>query len=414
VLTDEPPEEELRLGSTTERRVRLPRLPTRARLGLVVLLAAAVATPLIVNSSNGGRPSAAPAATNSTSAVPNPPITRPPSTVLIRTPITRPPVVRHTQPFLLGIHQPWELFARGDRSVVRIQFGRGRVTTTDVPPLASSGGVSFVVGNGSALVRPYDYVPGYVIPDGRRTGQPAAAFDCGGPAFPGPRPGTVWIAPCRGETHRMLLTRLDGARTGVSIKIPPGLSPLDAMPDGRGYLLFLGSDTITASPATFDVRPGRTTVVTRDTVLAAGPTRWLIEHCRHSQCTATVVNRTTSARRRLPTVVPPAESLGTISPDGRTAAFINAFTPPAAIEILDLRTGAVRMVPIRPDFVDIPVMVWSPDSRWLFLLDRHGSLYAVLDPAGQAMEMSELTPLLRLPPLRQLAIRPVPTSAARH
>lgn len=394
------PEEELRLGARTDRQFRLRHGNWWWGIGALVVVAAAVAIPLTAT----GRQSPNPSGTHPTR--PSASVAAPPSTVLTKTPLaTHRPVVRRTSRFLLGIHRDWELFARGDSSVVRIQFARGRVTTTEVPALASTGPVSFVVANRDALVRPIDYVPGYVIPDGRRTAKPSAALDCGGPAFPGPRPGAVWIAPCRGETHKMLLTRLDGTRTGGSIEIPRGLSSLDALPDGRGYLIFVGSDTIAASAATIDVRPGQTTVVTRDKVLAAGPTRWLLERCRHKHCTATVVNRNTGARRRLPTVVPPAESLGTISPDGRTAAFINAFTSPALVEVLDLRTGGVRIVPIRPDFVDMPAMVWSPDSRWLFVLDRHGILYAVRRPIGDTLAMTALTPWLHLPTLRQLAIR---------
>lgn len=68
---------------------------------------------------------------------------------------------------LLGVRAGWELFGRGLGVVVRIEFARGRITRTTQPALASSGPVTFVADAEGALVRPIDFVPGYLIPDGQ-------------------------------------------------------------------------------------------------------------------------------------------------------------------------------------------------------------------------------------------------------
>src|SRR5580692_10908908 len=47
---------------------------------------------------------------------------------------------------LLGVRGGWELVGYGPNRAVRVQLARGRVTQTLVPPLASTGPVSFVAG----------------------------------------------------------------------------------------------------------------------------------------------------------------------------------------------------------------------------------------------------------------------------
>ena len=64
----------------------------------------------------------------------------------------------------------------GPDGVVRIELARGRITRTAVPPVDSSGPISFLAGPGSAIVRPLDAVAGYAVPDG------IAALDAGRPA----------------------------------------------------------------------------------------------------------------------------------------------------------------------------------------------------------------------------------------
>jgi hypothetical protein len=389
------PEEELHLGPRNRLTAEvLKRFGWRWRAGAAVVIAAAVAIPLIVTS----QPKAPSAAPHSST----------PLHVATREhPTSRKPTTRRTRPFLLGIHQGWELFGRGDSSVVRIEFSRGRVTTTPVPPLRSSGPVFFVVGRHAALVRPLDFVPGYLIPDGKRAEQPAHPLDCGGPALPGPGPDTVWVPRC-GDTssHRLLLTRLDGTRAGVSVPVPGGNSPIEVQPDGQGHLLFPGS--LIGSVATFDIRPGRT-ASTFDRVVAVGPTRWLVQSCtRDGRCgDDAVVNRANGKHRKLAVRFAGGYGLGVISPDGSSAAL--PMPPPnPTIVYVDLTTGAFRGLLSNPRANDEQTMAWSPDSRWLFVLSRDGTLYAVDGRTGRVV--TNLSGTLHLPPLDQLAIRPAPSS----
>jgi hypothetical protein len=115
------------------------------------------------------------------------------------------------------------------------------------------------------------------------------------------------------------------------------------------------------------------------------------------------VNRRTGAQRRLPGVDAPTSVPGIISPDGRTAALLDEATKPASVALLNLTTGALHVVPISADVADPQAMVWAPDSRTLFALDRHGILCAVSRQTKQVIWY--LTSMLHLPTLRQLAIR---------
>lgn len=399
MAVDDPAEEELQLGPNPDRRFRIPRLSWRWRIAGIVVVATAVAAPLVINTDRHDVP---------VRHRPAVPIAHTPSTVLTRiASITAPPFVRQELRHLLGGRGHWQLFGRGDRGIVRIQLDQGRITTTAVPALASTGAVSFLVGSWGAFVRPFDYVPAYLIPDGQQARLPARNLECGGPALPGPRPGTMWLASCKASSRRVLLTRADGTRTGIAVQVPLGHSILAALPDGRGNLVFPGFETFPGSPrsaATLDVRPGGTDVVTRrDRLIAVGPSRWLLEQCSFHQCDAVVVNRRTGARHTLRGVDAPTQVPGIISPDGRTAALQDVATKPASIALLNLTTGALHVVPISADVTDPQAMVWSPDSRTLFALDRHGILCAVSRQTKQVIWY--LTSMLNLPTLRQVAIR---------
>jgi hypothetical protein len=313
---------------------------------------------------------------------------------------------------LLGVRARWELFGRGPGEVVRIQFARGRITWTAHPPLSSGGPVTFVTDAEGALVRPIDFVPGYLIPDGEPAREAPGALDAGGPAFPGPDPRHLWV-PSSTNDDRMVLVGMDGRRTGPSIAAPPQSSPVNtslfAIPDQTGYLLFPGIGGV------YDVRPSGSSRVTTGTVLAVGPTRWLTAECNnHAHCRPVVIDRSTGVRyplnTRLSGAVP--STAGVISPDGATVAVLVG-SPQARIEIIDLVTGTAHALPLRIDLSEVDLgwawesMVWSPDSRWLFI--ANGDLYAVSQRTGQLTNLSHtLGPTL--PQLLQLSMRNVPTS----
>lgn len=310
---------------------------------------------------------------------------------------------------LLGVSAGWELFGRGDGVVVRIQLARGRITRTTVPALQSSGPVSFLVGPNLAIVRPIDYVPGYVVPDGKPAQQISASLSQGqsGPVFPGPDPNHIWV-PNLGGVTAMTLSNLDSADyAGTTISIPTGSSPLEAIPDGTGYLLFPSIGGV------YDARPDRLRRITTGALLAVGPTGWLTVECdARAHCVTVLINRATNARRLVgPAVTGSGSQHGVISPDGTKAALV-VQSPSPAIEIIDLATGAAHAPSLRIDLSTFAEesLVWSPDSRWLFTTrTQNGHLYAVNAHTDQITDLTDITGHA-LPNLSQIAIRGVPAN----
>jgi hypothetical protein len=388
------------------------RLRRRPKLLLLVVAAVAVAAAVtaVVGSggSPAGSPTALPRAANSRSSVPGPSSTA--SSGVVSTSAAKVTILGHP---LLGVRARWELFGRGPGEVVRIQFARGRITRTAHPPLSSGGPVTFVTDAEGALVRPIDFVPGYLIPDGEPAREAPGALGAGGPVFPGPDPRHLWVSSSTSDS-RMVLVGMDGRRTGPSIAAPPQGSPvnasLSAIPDQTGYLFFPGIGGV------YDVRPGGTSRVTTGTVLAVGPTRWLAAECNsRARCRLVVIDRSTGVRYPLSTHPPLStrsngadlSTVGVISPDGATAA-VPVGSPQARIEIIDLATGAAHALPLRIDLSGADTgwaweaMVWSPDSRWLFVAAR-GDLDAVSQRTGQITNLSHtLGPAL--PQLFQLSM----------
>ena len=330
-------------------------------------------------------------------APPPPPIAPPHRTPIVVTELGRP---------LLGVHGDWELFGRGDGAVVRIQFARGRITRTTVPPLASDGPVTFLVGPHQAVIRPLDYVPGYVVPDGRRAIPAPGALFVGGPAYPGPAPDLVWTQSNGSVDDALVLARIDGrpVHPRQRILVPSGFAPVGS--DHAGHLLVSGVG------GTYLDGPHGLTRITHGVVLAAGPTRWLTYDCdSRGRCAATVVDRTTGGRHRLPwsTVgLPGPVAPGSISPDGSTAALFRMDPQTSGmyrVELLDLRTGN-RMTPTvllnaENNYDQASALAWSPDGKWLFVAAANGELRAI-----NVHDHSVTTLLAQLPKLVQLAVRP--------
>jgi hypothetical protein len=297
---------------------------------------------------------------------------------------------------LLGVHAGWELFALASTGVVRIQLAKGRVVTTPIPPLRSSGPVSFVVGPSWAMVRPLDAVPGYDVRDGHAATEQDNPFEHGGLVLPGPDLGHLWLQS--GGDNVVRLVDLHGKSTGTAIHVPSDMTPFPVS-DGAGGVLFLGTGGM--------YEGGRSgfTRVTTGTVVAVGRTRILTIECddRH-RCAPEVTDRASGAHRTLARLTVPANaSMGVISPDGRTAA-IEELDPQgrSITHLIDLDTGADRTAGGYFDQSTYDnAQVWSPDSAWLFLTDAAGGLYAIDRASGEAQVLG-----LDLPPVTQLAIRP--------
>src|ERR1022692_5095392 len=126
--------EVLQFGSLRQRRWRRPRWLAPV---VMLLIAAGVAVVVVVTAAPGKKHSAAH----------GPGTAHGPVTV---TSVGHP---------LLGVRAGWELFGWGSGEVVRIQLAAGRITRTTVPPLQSTGPVTFLTGPHQVIIRPLDFVP---------------------------------------------------------------------------------------------------------------------------------------------------------------------------------------------------------------------------------------------------------------
>lgn len=371
-------------------------LPARHRprqRWLWLLLAAVLVGGLIVQA-NRHTPAAAPNAQRSRSAAPSG-ITAAPET-----PSTAPVTVTRLAHPLLGQTGSWTLFGRGGRALVRIDLARSEITRTVIPALQSSGPVYFVPAAGEVIIRPLDFVASYAVPDGRPVQPLPASFGPGGPIFPGPDPGHVWVASADELDPTVVLTSLDGHPTGTVIRLQdPGDSQV-AVGDGAGYLL------VTTSEGVYRAQPGQLRRLSNGPLLATGPTGWLVTECdRQGHCQRVLIDRTSYRRRVLgPEIAnshrPP---WGAISPDGGTAAIFDlGFDGLETIELLDLHTGSLRPtgLHLQREYDDSTIR-WSPDGSWLFAIDLEGGLDVLTLATGQIRSLP-----VTLSPLTQLAVRP--------
>ncbi|MGI8577342.1 MAG: TolB family protein [Nocardioidaceae bacterium] len=397
--------EQVEFGSAPGRH-RLPSWVTIAGVALVAVIAAAVI--VVVTTQHDDTTTASPTPVTPTATLPTvtiPTVAGPIAVPPAHAGSVAPPVaVRQLGHSLLGVMSGWELFGLGPNAVVRIQPAAGRITRTSFPGLESSGPVSFVAGSDRAIIRPYDLVPGYVVPDGRPAHRLPSAFRRAGPVIPGPDPGHVWVEAGSGSHLVMELVGMDGSKTGISVAVGTSNS-FSVSSDGQGYLMFIGTGGV------YDARPNAIRRITTGAVLAVGPTRWLTLECdNRDRCSNVVVDRATGARRAL---AGPMNDLsadtGVISPDGSTDAVFRAYTSGrGTLQLLDLATGAERSVPMT--IAERPFgggsAVWSPDSRWLFATTANGKLLVV---DAHTLRVDDFG--VPLPPINQLAFRSAPGTA---
>ena len=352
--------------------------PGRLLIACGAVLAAVVAVVAVVVTGHGN----------------NPPRARPASTGAVST--------SEAGPRLLGVRAGWELFGYGDGRVVRIQFASGRITQTAVPvhtpiPVQISGPASLVVGPHEAIISHLDFVPGYLVPDGRPARPLSGALGKGGIVIPGPQPGTAWVQATFQATS-MPLVRMDGTETGVSLRLPPRIDTSPATSDGRGGVLVVD---LGASSATYDdVRPGGSQPIA-GTLAAVGPTRWLVVDCHAGhRCSAAIVDPATGAQHTLPgsSAELPGGTPGVIAPDGSAAAYPAASGDRVTLRLLNLVSGSDQQIPVSLD-AEAPagqVLAWSPDSRWLFVVTAQGKLAAVDARTGHVEGLGVSLPRLSL------------------
>lgn len=297
---------------------------------------------------------------------------------------------------LLGVRAGWELFGLGPGELVRIQLARALITRTAFPALQSSGPVTLLAGPHQAIVRPLDYVPGYLVPDGRIARPLRGALSSGGVVLPGPRPGEFWMESGEGARMSMLLAGPDGKRLGPAVLTPMSSGWPSA--DGRGYLM------VQRRAGVYDEGPGWRRLVTSGAIAAAGTARWLAVQCPQGHCRYLVINPASGSRHFLAGRAPASRSVapfaGAVSPDGQFAALVlYGRDGKPFLRLLDLVSGAVLLsVPVNPDTSGNAV--WSPDGRWLFAVSPDGRLLAI-NPVTRAVQGLGVS----LPPLSELAIR---------
>jgi hypothetical protein len=305
---------------------------------------------------------------------------------------------------LLGVTAGWQLLAYGPGGMIRIQFAGGRITRTAVPPLQSTGSFSFVVGPSQAIIRPLDFVPGYLVPDGHPARRLRGALGRGTPAVvPGPQPGQVWVQAGYQATS-MSLVWLDGRMTGVSMRLPSSSGPRLAIPDGRGYALVYYVGAGAEADDVYDVRTSGYHRIA-GSIAAVGPTRWLTVDCNHQRCSNVVVDPASGKQRRLPGQPAQAPGIiapGVIAPDGSAAAVIGLSGRQVTLHLIDLASGTSLRIPVTLDqgSMDRQTLAWSPDSRWLFVVTAHGRLAAVSARTHRVEGLG-----VALPPVSQIAIR---------
>jgi hypothetical protein len=324
----------------------------------------------------------------------NPPRARPASTGAVST--------VEAGPRLLGVRASWELFGYGDGRLVRIQFASGRITQTAVP-VRSGDWVSLVVGPHEAIISRLDYLPGYLVPDGRPARPLSGVLGTGGIVLPGPQPGTAWVQAGPSATS-MPLVRMDGTETGVSARLPPDLGT-GAAPDGRGGVLVI--DYSPTGSTWDDVRPGGFQQMRiAGTVAAVGPTRWLVTDCHAGRrCSSAIVDPATGAQHTLPgpsAGLLPGAGPGVIAPDGSAAAIAAASGDRVTLHLISLVSGSDQQIPVSVDaeLAAGQMLAWSPDSRWLFVLTRQGKLAVVDARTGHVESLG-----VSLPSLSLIAIR---------
>lgn len=303
---------------------------------------------------------------------------------------------------LLGVTAGWQLLAYGRGGVIRIKLAAGRITRTAVPPMQSTGSSSFVVGPSQAIIRPLDFVPGYLVPDGHPARPLRGALGRGTPAvIPGPQPGQVWVQAGY-ESTLMSLAWLDGRMTGVSMRLPPGSGPWLAASDGRGYALAFYVGGGAEAGDVYDVRPSGFRRIA-GSISAVGPTRWLTVDCDRHRCSNVVIDPASGERRRLPgQPAQPAGAPGVIAPDGSAAAVIGVSGRQVKLHLINLATGTSLLIPVPLDqgSTNGQTLAWSPDSRWLFVVTGHGRLAAVSARTHRVEGLG-----VALPPVSQIAIR---------
>jgi hypothetical protein len=301
---------------------------------------------------------------------------------------------------ILGISANWELFGLSSNGLLSVQFSRGQITRTVLPPALGDAPVSFIVGPNQVIIRPLDNVPGYAVSDGQPPQPLTGILASGGQLLPGPNPGEEWYIS---GNQDITLVGPQGAVAGLRLAALSRQYPAQsAMSDGRGYVVLFNS-----SGSQYDATPASLRAIGA-LLVAVGPANWLGLSCQQGQCRNVVVDAATGTRRTLPgpglNVVswPWPEEPGVVAPNGSFAAVtVASGSQGAALDLVNLSTGRTTTLPVPIGVMsDSTTLAWSPDSRWLFALAGSGQLVAIRASDGSVHSLG-----VRLPALSQIAMR---------
>jgi len=286
-----------------------------------------------------------------------------------------------------------DLFARSEDTVFKIEAGTGRVTATSGVRLTTSAPVAFIAGPDRVVLRPWDDVTGFVVPDGQVARPLTGLLAKGTRALPGP-PGRLWVADGQWSS-KMTLIGFDGRSTGTVVDSGAG----NVIGDGRGGLL------LTDIGGTYHVTPQHTRRVTRGTVIAVGEGHLLVADCngRHV-CSRYLYDRSTKEQRRIGGVRTEPLPSGTISPNGHYAALTTwpRVGDEPLLTVVELASGRALIrrsgTNINGDPYPERSNIWLPDNR---LAGLHRGRLFLFDPRARRSSQPEL----KLPTLLQLAAR---------
>jgi hypothetical protein len=381
-----------------------PRRPWPRWFTLAIAVAVVAFVVAALNRERGtpsaARPSGAPTTPVPSTSAPSSTQAAPPTSAAATPPAALPNVSITQLPRpLFGATTGWELFGRGDNTLVRIEPAAGRITRTAVPDLLSGGAVYLLPDRNRVLIRPLDTVPSYVVADGKPAVEVPAVPNQNGPILPGPAPNQIWAERSDGQQAVMALTTLDGKRLGPFIPIPSESFAFDVTADGTGYLLYSGIGGV------YEARPEGLRRISPGVLLAVGPSGWLVGECdARYRCQMVFIHRADGSRRIVPAEVSANGMRGVISPDGATVAMLTTGTQGVlGLYLLDLTSGRQRVikVSVEQEFSDAGSLVFSPDSKWLLAVTSDRKLAVINRRTGAVGNLG-----IPLPALDQLALRP--------
>ena len=288
----------------------------------------------------------------------------------------------------------WVLFGLGPDVLIRVQPGSDRAVRTRLVPVGD-GPVSLVPTRRGVVIRPVGDQPGYLVPDGAAPRPLPAALAGIGSVLPGPDVCRLWTQVERGRSTEMALVSVDGRRPPVVVPVPE-FATTGPMTDGGGGLLFEGVGGL------YRISPTGRLRMSNAIVLAVGHGGLLtLERDRRGRW-QTLLRLPAGPARVVPVPIGPQLPHGVLSPDQRTVALYVVHAPASiGLALVDLASGSLHGLDLDvTGVVADGCVVWTPDSSRLVCVDSDG-LVRLVDRSAP----DDVTPVLGLPPVRQLALR---------